>query len=609
MFSKNRLYQDLEQFSKSAGCIFMSYNDAHSADAKKRKETVDFFVKQAENVLGKNAFQILRSERVIYRDINGSYQLQCYGAEKGGGSAISMHVSNNGMRLYKCKTNRLNMFFFFDDDNYEDRHNIFHEMAHIIQYKAGIFNGKKANVVLDVADKKFSKSFATQYRHYLRESHANAFACACMLLRAENKKDRAKTIIKAYRRIGAHFYLGMRDATKEYGGYKYYADCNVQRSMIKEVNSWFKNGEVAKYIDGKGNINFELLALKVEEIVHQNAFSPKLFNDFLNENWLSCHSIKEKGWRHEIPKEYFWALINNVTNRDYDHITKGLQRHKAINKKKWDLVLPMLPRTDDDAALLNVCCNLNNEYIKLLQKAWQQHINLSKYRLLDPQNAIRYGKLPESVFQTVLRQIETDKIGADADLIDVMKNYQIAVNNTLHMNVVDRKTAGVVTDLMNQDDKFYDMVWNMYNLRRENPSAAVDLQKMLAYHTEPSEKKQKKYELEFLDSIKQQIFASDPYDNFAESHATAHKMREKIINGLQNPDCLCSSDFFCELVSLGNKSDLEKCKKIRANLDHIHSFYYLDSEIFERTVAKYAKSLHNLNNKNLPKTKIIANQR
>ena len=430
----------------------------------------------------------------------------------------------------------------------------------------------------------------------MREAHADAFGYACMLLRAENRQERAKNTIQAYRRINSRFWEGYCDNETQYGNsLKYYADFYAQRATVKEVNRWYIRGDVDKYRNGNGDINFDALATKIEEIVSKNAMSPYDFYNFLNDKFLYYSSLNEKGWRGAVPRACLMQFFGNINN-DYKKMIQKLNAHEKIDVKKWETQLPLLEEYDENTEILNTCCQLNNLHIKFAQIAKDNKIDIKDYKVLSIENALAYGKMPSSAIKTFVRNLKSNNINVTDNFYDALTNYQKSINNVLHYNAADIKTVINILHAAN-DDKVYNLMWKMYNARRQNPSAPVDLKQLQPEQNYVSTKKIYKKELQILDFLKKKIVSNEIFDNIASSPAEAMAMREKIINNLQSPRKFERDSFLADLLpkNVDFSSDCEE--QIKATMESICALHFAEKDVFERTVKKYMTSLHNLNNK------------
>lgn len=610
MFSEERLYQDLEKVCSATNAVYVNYSGVHVDSAYVRAEKVNNFVQLVQKIHKGITPRSLRKSKCLFRDINGGYRINIMRSVEilGGGIVRTLNYSHN-------KTSgKGRILFFFGDETFIERQTIYHEVGHLLQQKLKIFNLKYVKEkCLSQKKQKFPKSFYEDYWHYLREAHADAFGFACMLLRAENRQERAKNTIYAYQRSGRRLLAGMFDEDKGYAsGNKHYSDFGAQKATVKEVNRWFSNDDLAVYRGANGEIDFEALALRVGEIVDEHAMSPSVFYNFLQHN-LWRISTKNKNWQTSVPQAFAFACVDNGNATGVSKVSDKIKRHEKIDENKWETNLKYLEPYDEAAEVLNTCCDLDNAYTILAQIAAKEGVDVSQYEILDTEKILKYGKIPTYAKDVIVEQMRAESGYINDKLEQALHSYVCTVNKIMHFNKADRGIALDVMQASNKSDKMYEKMWQMYYMRLENPQAKIDLKKLHIDMPPPTAKKINKLEMRIFDMMAREIVDNEVFDNLSSSPAEAHKMRAYIIGhlGENNPDKIADN-----LLIQAIKYNTEDDEKLRYSLKKVFTLHYLYGDVFESAANRYLQSLRNLNDKNLanksgkrPLNKNSANQR
>ncbi|MBO7556162.1 MAG: hypothetical protein J6T72_02050 [Alphaproteobacteria bacterium] len=593
MFSEERLYQDLEKVCRTTNAIYVNYSDVHVDSADMRAEKVNNFVQLAKKIHKGLTPKTLKNCNFLFRDINGGYRINIMRSVEisGGGSVRTLNYSHN-------KTSgKGRILFFFGDETFIERQTIYHEVGHLLQQKLKIFNLKYVKEkCLAQKKQKFPKSFYADYWHYLREAHADAFGFACMLLRAENRQERAKNTIYAYQRSGRRLLAGMFDEDKGYAsGNKHYSDFGAQKATVKEVNRWFSNDDLSLYCDANGEIDFEALALRVGEIVDKHAMSPRVFYNFLQSNLWQI-STKNKNWQTSVPQAFAFACVDTGNGTGVNQVNAKLRKHEEIDERKWESNLKSLEPYDEAAEVLNTCCDLDNAYTKLAQIAAKEGMDVTQYSILDTDKILKYGKLPPEATDTLIEQIRAESGVVNNKLEQAVHNYVCTVNKIMHFNKADTGLALNVMQSSNQSNKMYELMWQMYYARLENPQAKIDLKKLQINTMPMTVKKVHKQEMKIFDVLTKEIINNDVFDNLSSSPSEAHKMRAYVIEHLtgNNPEKV-ADNLLMQTMNYNADND----EKLRSSLKKIFTLHYINGEVFESSANRYLQSLRNLNDKNL----------
>lgn len=603
MIPKKQLYADIEKICAMANAVYGCYTGLHRYDSFGQPAELPAFVEKAQALMGDKAAVYLYNAGILRQQQGGQYDFN-FPADvvDGGGMSYDNIGSEDGFDY--------RMAYFFDDKDTNDRHNIYHELGHLMQFKLNMFNAKEINRIYrfigkGASKKKIPKSeiarrFVTSssYTDYLLEAHANAFANACLLLRTNGRGERIKQSLNCYLRDGAAFFEGLKDGDKDYPGMKYYSSLPVQKAVIREVNRWFKTGEISKYKDAEGEIDFDAVALKMHDIVMEKAYSPRTFKQFLDMDFTASHPKDEQGWRHSVPEAAVAGFIRFFDVKAQNSLQERADFHEDIDLSRRVPDFKPLPEKDEAAVLLNLCCRLDNAVIDLHNCAEVLEIDIPKYDELDLDQAIAYGGIPDSVIRTL-----TGKMMKDCDLekeeVDVLlKPYQENINKLLSGSG-DKELLTDVMGAMNRPE-CRDMLWNMYYDRLENPQAEICPDAVRLPLTPLTQKQIQKEEGRLFKNIRK-IVTSEicPSDN----SQSASLLRLYILNTARHaPDRLGSADF-AEKAAVACSDGFSR-EDLVEKLDKLHTLYFMDKNIFCQTMQKYHKGL--ADSVSRPKNKNIA---
>ena len=476
MMDINKIHKDIDDFCRRYNCRYFFYDKLHVYDEQGLPSQMPAFLAETEQFLGPDYRNLLLDRGVITRFPGGGYDFNfSSNVENGGATCYSAIGEEQGLTK--------NILIFFDDQTMTERHNIYHEMAHIIQYEHDFYN-------LNVLQKLYSFSIkeakykggstlcqkfadAWDYCDYLREAHADAFATACMLLRCENKKEFRRECRRSYIRSGMTFYQASRDPDREYPSLRFYMSFPIEKEIIRQMKRYRRSGEDRQFFLPDGKIDMKKLADAVDEAVMKNAFSPRVFQQILDDDRKGRCGIHEKSWRQPLG-EARWCRFLSIL--DLDGETKALQRkvdaHTRRNEERTAVSFERLKSADSSAVLLNIACGLDDKSISLTEIMRFFKINPNSYAELDVMTALAAGRLPDAAVRTAKAKILKQKPHCGAFMAEMLEKYQKGVNKLLGVAEIPSATAGVLR-LMQKNPVVRERIWEMYRQRRQDPQAAV----------------------------------------------------------------------------------------------------------------------------------------
>ena len=581
MINKSLVCRDIEAVLNSTKCFYGSYAELHRYDYKGSQTKMDEFISIAKLRFGENTEKALLRDKVILPNIDGGYDFNF------------VNVSDAGGITYSNKD--WHAVLYYDVQDFYDRYTVYHELAHVIQESKRLFNPK---IVNDIFQNNFSnydyekisgkKKYKLQYLKYLKETHAEVFAAACLLLRAKNFPERINLSRRIKARIGKMFLNGFDDGYNTYTSRKFYTDFNSKLRVVKDVNRWYRNGEVANFIDKQGNIDFENLALKVQDIVLKNIDSPKEFYDLLYHNSFKQGTFyKAKLFKMLDPK---WLRLREVEN-----LRISFRKHQRISDNLLSMKFQSLPETDEDAAIVNTVCRLDRAYTKIIRGCTEYSVDVEKFKYFNSENAVNYGRVPDSIQRVFLSRFFQDYDQDEGEKI--FGEYQREVNNAIFDSHADAEITAKIAAAMRDDPNVRSAVWNMYRQRQQNPNAKISPKDFAYDFPVVSHKQQQKKELAIFNRLKYIFFKKA--DDF--SDVEVHAIRKKIINLAEcSPEKMENIDV-TDIYQ--TTQDDEKKQMIKLLARHIsssvHALYYIDKDAFNNVMIKYAATLRKLNDKTI----------
>ena len=577
MIEKSLLYKDMTSILNSTKCFFGSYAELHKYDQNGSQNRMEDFINIAKECLGKDAEKSLLRDGVIFPNVDGGYDFNFRNAAYTGGIAYS----NNGWHAV----------FYYDMKSWTDCYTIYHELAHVIQMNSRLFDNK---AITNIFNKLYFKNddtnalgkrkYKKQYTHFLKETHAEVFAEACMLLRAKNFMQRVDFSRRIKARIGKSFLDGLYDDRSTYPSNKFYMDIGARLRMIKEANRWYTSGEIDNFIDKDGNINFEGLAEKTKEIVLKYTYSPNKFYGILQN-----YGVDEK----KIIKAKFLSALDPRW-LDYSRRAKlreELKQHKKINKDLWNKKFYPLLEKDDESAILNTVCRLDRAYNKFMYLSREYSADVAEYRSFNPEFAVAYDRLPDSLCYMYLDKYFQDNDQENGKII--YGNYRAEVNNALFDSHADKEIVKKIVATMRNEPSVRTAIWNMYRERQKNPNAKIELKGFITSEPEVSHKKQQRLELRTFDYIKKNLFKQIDYL----PEEKVNKIRKKIIylasNNPEKLENIAVKEFYGPVYDENEREKIKFCARSIASF--VHLAYYIDKKTFCNVMKKYTSSLQKFN--------------
>ncbi len=573
MVAKSLLYKDINSILNSTKCFYGSYAELHNYDRNGSQNKMEDFINIAKKCLGKDAEKSLLRDKVIFPNIDGGYDFNFRNAAYTGGIAYN----NNGWHAV----------FYYDMKSWTDCYTIYHELAHVIQEDSGLFDNKTLTSIFNESyfnNALGKRKYKKQYTHLLKETHAEVFAEACMLLRAKNFMERVDSSRRIKARIGKSFLDGLDDERSTYPSNRFYTDLDARLRMIKEANRWYINGEIDNFIDKNGNINFEYLAEKTKEIVLKYTYSPNKFYGILQN-----YGVDEK----KIIKAKLLSALEPGW-LDYSRRSKlgeELRHHKKINEDLWNKKFYPLPEKDDESAILNTVCRLDRAYSKFMIFSREYSADVVEYKIFNPEFAVAYGRLPDSLSYMYLDKYFQDNDQENGKII--YGNYRAEVNNALFDSHADKEIVKKIVATMRNEPSVRTAIWNMYRERQKNPNAKIELKNFITSEPELSHKKQQRLELRTFDYIKKNLFKQIDYL----PEEKVNKIRKKIIylasNNPEKLENIAVKEFYGPVYDENERGKIKFCARSIASF--VHLAYYIDKKTFCNVMKKYTSSLQKFN--------------
>ncbi|MBQ8784831.1 MAG: hypothetical protein IJZ59_02180 [Alphaproteobacteria bacterium] len=598
MVSKEVLYSDIESICKYTNAIYGCYNDLHEFGPNGEATKLPEFIEKAKSLMGDNASHYLYQAGIIRQQLGGDYDFNFPFEVMAGGGMCYDQIGSEDNFDYR-------LAFFFDDKTDDDYYNIYHELGHLMQFEQKLFQAKEINWLYKFLSKgisekgmpksKMAKLFVDSfaYQDHLLEVHANSFATACMILRAENEKERKKQSWDCYFRSAGTFFEGLKDSEKKYPGMKYYSNLPLQKHVIKEVNRWYKSGEISQYKDENGNINFCKVALKTRDLVLKYSYSPRTFKQFLDMDFFAHHPSYEKGWRHSIPEALIVGAIRKIHNPDYQSQIERSNYHEQLDLSRQYQVFKPLPENDEAAKLINICCQLDDAFVNLSNGFGALDIQIGDYDELDLDKLIKYGSFPHSVIKTLSNKIAKEGKTDEETASTLLLEYKEITDKLLATDYDKEKICNIM-NAMNQP-VHRNVIWEMYYSRRTNDDTQVDITSVQLPLQEETKRSIQKAEFQLIKDIRKIIVNEIFEEGTPIETSKQHKLMQSIIETMSSePKKLEQSDFAEKLLQnlTTNEKLQEKIKlSLIESLDKIHTLYFMDTQIFSQAISKHKKAL------------------
>ena len=597
MISEEFVQKDIEEVCNLTKSVYGFYTDLNSYDKDGKPTKLTDFLEKARQLMGKNARRYLCTSRFLRQQRGGDYDFN-----------FPLNVINGGGMTYAAigqeDGNDYNAVYFYDKETWIQKYGIYHELGHLMQKHLNLFCRKEVREIYKFMSKgvnnrrlsksEISKRFvsASNYIYHLCETHANAFATACMILRSQTDLDRKKSSLNSDMYSGSKFFEGLIDTEKEYPGMKYYSNIPLQKAIIKEVNSWYKNDKLSDYISAEGSINFEALAQKTHEIVLEHAYSPEEFRRFLD---YKIYGRRNKGEKHKWNQSVFESIIGRIgykLPRLVETQPEYLYYFDVISEDRNRAPFKALPETDEEAKLLNICCRFDNTIVDMNNSFDLLDIETLEYDEIDFDKPIYYGSIPKTVIRSLSRKIARDNNVSSYDAYSVLLAYSNNVNDIFKRDY-DKNAVCALMNAMNEPAG-RSMIWEQYYKRAEDPQYKLDLQNIIDKHAEEPEMPSPKDKLRLFKEIRQLVI-NDAFENLPQfSPEQQRKMQHMIIEiADKNPDSLQEDELSKKIVaSVSKRTNKKTLRTVDDTLDRLHTLYFLNTELFNTTLSQFRTVLN-----------------
>jgi len=273
MVDKTGIKKDFEALAEFTGTAAFAYSDIHNQSIN----TASYYdyprlISEISRVRGwaqSKTIQELINNKILVYSADGEFFINVgQSTRTGGGVSI-----NNGLVLFTHSS--------------ENASTIYHEYAHSLQEIYEPFDKdtiKKLynDVKLDVRN--ILTNDVDDYKYYLNEMHAEAFAYCTLLLRAKSAKDFMDIAYQAIRYGVAATVAGnnekLTDYTKNNSNSKYYATYIVMKKLIRKIALIRATGKTNLYFDKNNVIKYEDICNLAKNIVMSSCYSPTQFQAF-----------------------------------------------------------------------------------------------------------------------------------------------------------------------------------------------------------------------------------------------------------------------------------------------------------------------------------------
>ena len=314
MLSADEVKRDLNDICAQTNAHWLSYDDIHTENKLK---DVSIYLREMQRI-GYSKLMLLYA---------GNIELSY-----GGGLEIrhqeEMHFSAYTMNGREKNKNRLIVLSGFDTDN--DKHTVYHECAHLFQYKYNIFNTENED----------------DYTTYLSEVHANTFASMVLLLKADS-------VLEYKKRRLARFADGVEKITE---GMFYYMSLPVELQLMKEIRKNGRLNTVRSFQKRNGALDFKKIFFYTKNLVEKYAYSEAEFQKIKNHTPPSKHLLLQSKARayHLVGKAYW--------EHEFFKYRKKIKKHTKIEKARIQAQLEKierLPQKTCRAEIINEICRLD----------------------------------------------------------------------------------------------------------------------------------------------------------------------------------------------------------------------------------------------------------
>ena len=389
--------KDICAISAKAGVAVFCYDDIHNASVNNEfhydyQKVIDE-VARLENISKEEAEKDLFKKGVLTPLPNGEYKVE-----------VQDEIFDG--------VNYGSVFFVNQSKDCELK---YHELAHSLQKKYGLFAEdaidrvyEKVTMDMSLAQKRSKEKGLTEvsrdeYVTYLKEMHAESFAYAAMMLRAENKVDLVWQQARAYGEAvlkQTRAFLSFGKTKYGENSAKFYASLPVIKHTVKRMRRTHKIGKTGQFFEKDGVLQDEALARFCEDIVLREAYSPRTLKSFFEYRMLKNPHIKERGWKRDVFKAALLtgpALMISLPENGVVESIKNRRKHKALYRLEKQNIEKYV---EADIQTISSEMRALKAYEKLLIVLSQSgNKQFENYVRLHCSDILQNGEMPKSVIR------------------------------------------------------------------------------------------------------------------------------------------------------------------------------------------------------------------
>ena len=323
MLSAKQVKEDLDFICTQTNARWLCYDDIHTINFQKDAE---LYIKEMKRLgYSKEVLLLTKGLEPAYA---GGVEIKHQQEAFCSGYTLNGQENNN---------NRLVMLYGFDTDN--DKHTVYHECAHLYQFKYNIFNMRNRG----------------DYNTYLAEVHANTFASMVLLLKADS-------VLEYKRRSLCRIADDVSKMASEKQEYIHYISLPVELALMKEIRKKGRKNALKEF-SKNGYLDFKKIIFYTKKLVEQYGYSETEYEQIKKgKPSLKYIRLKNKAKAFHILGRAYWIcqmLKDRRKNRKHNRIEEERTKIKIEKIKK-------LPENDDEAKILNAVCRLDNYNVKMI---------------------------------------------------------------------------------------------------------------------------------------------------------------------------------------------------------------------------------------------------
>ena len=234
---------------------------------------------------------------------------------------INESIKKGGGANYKGRI----ALFCYDDRRPEY---FYHEYAHSLQDIYEVFDDTTIAEMYKKSgsDVKKEAEEVDDYRFYINEMHAEAFAYSAMLLRAKDTIDFVKIAARGLDYGTRNTKLGSKEKKTSYHrNYKYYATYPIMKETINTIWKMRKQGKTQEFFNDDGVIKYKELSELAKKITKDKAYQPIQFKAFkYNDDLLSIidknNNPQNSDYVTDVIDSYLlqvpFSIINKINKKE-----------------------------------------------------------------------------------------------------------------------------------------------------------------------------------------------------------------------------------------------------------------------------------------------------